>query len=117
MACIVYQTNKKTGYMYAYHAVAYRDPVTKSPKSRRTYIGRVNPETKEFLHPREAAQRLASLDPVEDFSITTVSADNEQVLMELRAIRKELATLKNRLDSEANLIKAVQDVLKTFSDS
>lgn len=49
MSCIVYQTNKKTGTRYAYRSVSYRDPVTGTPKSKRTYLGRVDPVTGEII--------------------------------------------------------------------
>ena len=49
MACIVYQTNKKTGTKYAYRSESYRDPATGAPKSRRTYLGRVDPATGEIV--------------------------------------------------------------------
>ena len=39
----------RTGYEYAYESVSYRDPVTKKPKSKRTYLGRVDPVTREIL--------------------------------------------------------------------
>ena len=45
MACIVYQTNKKTGVQYAYRSESYMDPVTKNPTARRTYLVRVDPNT------------------------------------------------------------------------
>ena len=53
MSFTVYLTNKKTGVVYAYSQTAYRDPVTKKPKSKRTYLGRVDPVTKEIV-PKES---------------------------------------------------------------
>ena len=54
MSCIVYLTNKKTNTKYAYRSESYRDPETKKPKSRRTYLGRVDPVTnnKKYFQPR-----------------------------------------------------------------
>lgn len=49
MSCIVYQTNKNTGTKYAYLSESYRDPKTGTPKSRRTYLGRVDPETGDII--------------------------------------------------------------------
>ena len=49
MSCIIYQTNKKTGIKYAYKSESYRDPVTKKPRSKRTYLGRVDPITDEII--------------------------------------------------------------------
>ena len=50
MSCIVYQTNKKTGIRYAYESVSYWDPDKKQPRSRRKYIGKVDPETGEIIY-------------------------------------------------------------------
>ena len=49
MSCIVYQTNKKTGVRYAYESISYWDPDKKQPRSRRKYIGKVDPETGELI--------------------------------------------------------------------
>ena len=38
MACIIYREDKKTGTKYAYRSESYRDPQTKKPKSKRTYL-------------------------------------------------------------------------------
>ena len=60
MACIVYQTNKKTNTKYAYRSESYRDPVTKKPKSRRTYLGRVDLDTNEIIPKAEKGKRNRS---------------------------------------------------------
>lgn len=60
MGCIVYQTNKKTGVMYAYWNESYRDPITRKPTARRTYMGRVDPETKEIVKKAENGKRNRS---------------------------------------------------------
>ena len=49
MSRIVYQTNKNAGTKYAYLSESYRDPKTGTPKSRRTYLGRVDPETGDII--------------------------------------------------------------------
>ena len=57
MSCIVYLKNKKTGVVYAYESESYRDPVTKKPKSKRTYLGRVDPVTKMIIPKAEDGKR------------------------------------------------------------
>ncbi len=57
MAFIVYQTNSKTGTVYAYSQEAYRDPVTKRPKSKKTYLGRVDPVTKQIIKKNTEGKR------------------------------------------------------------
>ena len=55
MSCIVFQTNKKTGVKYAYESVSYWDPDKKQPRSRRKYIGKVDPETGEIIYSNRTA--------------------------------------------------------------
>lgn len=45
---IVYQTDKRSGITYAYESKAYWDKDKKQSRSKRTLIGRVNPETGEI---------------------------------------------------------------------
>ena len=61
MSCIVYITNKKTNTKYAYRSESYRDPITKKPKSRRTYLGRVDPVTNEIIPKAEKGKRNRNL--------------------------------------------------------
>lgn len=59
MSCIVYQTNKRTGSTYAYRSESYRDPETGKPRSRREYLGRIDPETGEIM-PKRGRRREAA---------------------------------------------------------
>ena len=49
MATIVYQIDKKTGTKYAYSSEPYWDKNVKRPRSKRTYLGKVDPETGEII--------------------------------------------------------------------
>ena len=49
MAAIVYQTNKKTGVIYAYESISYWDKVKQQSRAKRKCIGRVDPETKKIV--------------------------------------------------------------------
>ncbi len=49
MSFILHQKNKKTGVVYAFEVESYRDPETKKPKSRRTYLGRIDPVTNQLI--------------------------------------------------------------------
>ena len=68
MAYTAYQTNKKTGTVYAFSVESYRDPVTKKPKSHRTYLGRVDPVTKMIVGKASDGKRnrskLGDLEPI-----------------------------------------------------
>lgn len=53
MAAIVYQTNKKTGFTYAYESISYWDKEKKQSRARRKCIGRLDPETKQIVPTRK----------------------------------------------------------------
>ena len=55
MATIVYQKNSKTGTVYAYESESYWDKEKKQPRSRRRYLGKLDPETNEII-PRLTTQ-------------------------------------------------------------
>jgi hypothetical protein len=66
MAYRVLQTNKKTGVTYVYEAVAVWDKQKKQPRSNRVCVGKLDPETGEFipskrLKPEQAAVRDPSV--------------------------------------------------------
>ena len=60
MSCVVYQTDKKTGTKYAYESVSYWDKDKQQPRSKRTYIGKVDPETGEIIRKGEHRQHSDS---------------------------------------------------------
>ncbi len=51
MSCIVYQT--KNGVKYAYKSESYWDKEKHQPRSKRTYLGRVDPATGEIISKKE----------------------------------------------------------------
>lgn len=53
MATIVYQTNKKTGVVYAYESVSYWDKEKQQSRARRKCIGRVDPDTQKIIPTRK----------------------------------------------------------------
>lgn len=59
MSCIVYQVNKKTGIKYAYESVSYWDKDKQQPRSKRRYLGRVDPETGEIIRDRKSGKDSA----------------------------------------------------------
>ena len=56
MSAIVYQKNKKTGVVYAYESESYWDKEKKQPRSRRRYLGKLDPETGTIIQTTTAAE-------------------------------------------------------------
>ena len=105
MSCIVYQVDKKTGAKYAYESISYWDKDRQQPRSKRKYIGRVDPETGEIIRKKE--KQLHSED-TSDESGSRI-ADLERMLEEKD---REISSLNIRIkDTE----KKYAELLKTIT--
>lgn len=97
---VIYRlSNKqKTGVVYAYLQTAFRDPVSKKPKSKRTYLGRVDPITGKIVPKETDGKRNRSKLGEEVFEFAQPSeesaqSDNEIITSQRRLIEK--LTLEN----------------------
>ena len=113
MAYTAYQTNKKTGVVYAYRVESYRDPVTKRPKSRREYLGRVDPVTKTIVEKEKDGKRnrskLNSTDPNEPNPIP------QEVTTLLEKQRAEIQSLQLQLKDITDKYHKLSQVVKTIN--
>lgn len=55
MTAIVYQTNKKSGVIYAYKSISHWDKEKQQSRAKRVCIGRVDPETNQIITTRKKA--------------------------------------------------------------
>lgn len=114
MASIVYQTNKKTGAIYAYKSVSYRDPDTKKPKSKRTYLGRYNPESGTIIPKAEPGKRNRSaLDVPGDLAVPPVDIQEklESQENELKALRDKMKELHARNEQLQTILTQICEVV------
>ena len=101
MSCIVYQTNKKTGINYAYPSESYWDKEKQQPRSRRKYLGRVDPETGEIITGRTAKTAVSSgsteIKELEDIirqQKDTISSLQDHISVLQKKYRKAIETLR-----------------------
>ena len=97
MATIVYQIDKKSGTKYAYSSESYWDKEKKQPRSKRTFLGKVDPVTGDII-PKKVKR------PAE-ISNTTDSAGNIS----------EIAALKNELKAQNELIEKLKEEIRQLS--
>lgn len=98
MSSIVYQTNKQTGITYAYKSVSYWDKEKKQPRSKRQYLGRVDPETGDIIRKKDKK---------------TDSAEMVVGSVDLPALKKEI---ENKDKIIADLQKALDDANKKYDE-
>lgn len=117
MACIVYITNKKTNTKYAYRSESYRDPVTKQPKSRRTYLGRVDPVTNEIIPKAEKGKRnrnpIGSVQSDVDKQQVKLynPSNNAELRHQIELLREQQIDLKNKIASMDNSISKIYSLI------
>ena len=116
MSCIVYQTDHKTGVKYAYESVSYWDKEKKQPRSKRKYIGRVDPETGEIIkkkepgaHSGDAGERLTKeLSELrdrlkeKDQTIAYLKAEIKQKEGENKKLQRTIKSISKLISEELN---------------
>lgn len=103
MAIVKYKN--QSGITYAYESVSSWDPVKKQSRPKRTYLGRVDPETGEIIktegkrgRPKKKAA-AAAVQP--DRSLAGAAAQNE-----MENLRRENAALKAENDRLRQAIRS-----------
>lgn len=116
MGNISYQTNKNTGQVYAYDLEYYRDPTTGRRKSRRRYLGRVDPQTKEILPKGSGGRRNREKLPSE-----VGEEDQQELSKDVRELRAQVLELKgevSRLTREKQkadqLVQQLRVLIETY---
>lgn len=102
---IVYQTDKRSGITYAYESKAYWDKEKKQSRSKRTLIGRVDPETGE-IKPTDG--RCKKNSPYQKAKMT----EQDEILNRLKGMKiSELKQEVLRLELENRMLKKNQKTM------
>ena len=108
MSCIVYQVDKKTGVKYAYKSESYWDKEKQQPRSKRTYIGKVDPETGEII-PKEKRGSHS------DSKSNEVSAELKKLYEEVKEKDAVIAELREELKAERKRVSQLENVIRKIS--
>ena len=113
MACIVYQTNKKTGIKYAYESVSYWDKEKNQPRSKRKYLGRVDPETNEII--RSSGRRAHSEDPgaSHDGGLEKLHHEIARKDETIEELRQELKEEKKKTEKLQKILQQIRELTDT----
>ena len=115
MSCIVYQVDHKTGIKYAYESVSYWDKDKQQPRSKRKYLGKVDPETGEIITKKERAVHSADDGAGQDTDLITglkEIIDNKNA--EIDTLKNDLRELRQKYDK---LLKNVKKIEKLTAES
>jgi hypothetical protein len=96
---IIYNTDKRSGITYAYESKSYWDKEKKQSRSKRTLIGRVDPETGEI---KKTDGRCRKNSPYQTVNLT----EQEEILNRLKGMKvSELKQEIVRLEIENRKLK------------
>ena len=111
MASIVYQIDKKTGIKYAYESTSYWDKEKKQPRSKRKYLGKVDPATGEIIPCKKEDNpiRISEADATEIVRLRTTVAEQER---KIAALEAELQKAKAALEDQTRILKEIAKLAK-----
>lgn len=133
MAFILYRKTK-TGRTYAYRSESYWDSDKQQPRSRRTYLGWVDPETGEIVKGRADKSKKPSSVETESSSIkkklssTEETASKDEEICQLRAdlekktdevisLRAEIQRLSSKVDELNSLCRKISEMTRKVTGS
>ena len=96
---IVYQTDKRSGITYAYESSAYWDKEKKQSRSKRTLIGRVDPETGKIIPTDGRCKKLSPSNQNDSAyqlpkTLRECRAEILRLLEENKSLREQLAKVQ-----------------------
>lgn len=106
MSCIVYQT-KKNGVKYAYESVSYWDKDKGQPRSKRKYLGRVDPETGEIVKKSDSAALKAASDSALQGRIRELEDELEAQKEQTASLRQDLSQLQKRYRKAQDILRRI----------
>ena len=120
MACIVYQTNKQTGIKYAYESISYWDKDKKQARSKRKYIGRVDPETGEIITSEHKKSSTANAGRNGDDASALIISKLQEELAEKNSqidmLKNELGNLTAKYKKADTLITKLASLATEFTE-
>lgn len=115
---LVRYTNKKTGWVSIYESTSCYDPVTKTSKPKRKYIGHEDPVTKEFIPSSGKSGRKKQTQAKEGVTEPTNTVNKyKQALEELAKQRDENKRLSNQVQTLTKELETLRRAIAKFVES
>ena len=114
MACIVYQIDKKTGAKYAFESVSYWDKDKKQPRSKRKYLGKVDPETGNIIPSRGRSSHSVENGPHDNHEISSLYDEIKKRDQTIETQRKELDELTKKYEELLLTVQKIRVMVEPF---
>lgn len=116
MSCIVYQTNKKTGVKYAYTSESYWDKEKQQPRSRRKYLGRVDPETGQIITGRSPKNNAEPDPSVSEEEVKKLKDTIKQQEATITSLREDISVLHEKYKNATVALSRIHSLSEITED-
>lgn len=114
MSSIVYQINKKTGAKYAFESISYWDKDKQQPRSKRKYLGKVDPETGEIIPSRGRSSHSEDPNGATEPNLEKLHEEIRDRDQTIKNLRNELDELKGKYEELLGTVRKIQSMLEMF---
>lgn len=114
MASIVYQIDKKTGAKYAFESVSYWDKDKKQPRSKRRYLGKVDPVTGDIIPSRGRTSHSDENGHVNKGELSALYKEIKDRDKTIAELRKELDELAAKNEELLTAVKQIRVIVEPF---
>ena len=114
MSSIVYQIDKKTGTKYAYESISYWDKEKKQPRSKRKYLGKVDPETGNIIPSRGRSTHSEEEGSQEKADLRALHNEIKNRDKTIEDLRREIDELTSKYDELLTTVQKIHAMVRSF---
>ena len=114
MASIVYQIDKKTGAKYAFESVSYWDKDKKQPRSKRKYLGKVDPETGEIIPSRGRTVHSEEKASEETTILPALYKEIEELDRTIKELRRDLDEVTEKYNELLTTVQKIRAMVELY---
>ena len=112
MGTIVYQ--ERNGVKYAYESVSYWNAEKKAPRSKRRYLGKVDPETGQIVRARGQKKEEETNTDSREEVIEQLREQLKEQEARIRDLQGQLEEARAKYRQAADTVLAIQKLAGTF---
>ena len=121
MTCTVYHKDRD-GRVYAYSSEYYWDKEKGQPRSKRTYLGRVNPETGEIMRGRQNGKnykekRAGPVSAAQEPEIQRLQEALASKDAELAELKQTVKSMKSQFSVTARSLQKIADIASSAASA
>ena len=114
MSSIVYQIDKKTGAKYAFESISYWDKDKKQPRSKRKYLGKVDPETGEIIPSRGRSSHSEESNAPDRDELRALHDEIQKRDKTIEKLRRELDEVTAKNEELLTVVKQIRVMVEPF---